>query len=208
MWSKYDIQPRPSKFDDLLGDVDSRLPKRHVYLVNDDNISSTHECTHGINANIRNGLQQQTSIRHNAFYIGYGVYWGVPEFARFKLKDVADLVPSKYRDSTYRLYMINMQRYWNDRPLYILDECCAYLNGTKYGVAKNWPDKTRLSYSWTNGTKFLYYTTLMNENLSNEEERASIRQFWQYCNSHYESLLGYCPQADTTFFDLANNDKS
>jgi|HubBroStandDraft_4_1064222.scaffolds.fasta_scaffold30591_3 hypothetical protein len=51
------------------------------------------------------------------------------------LSDVAAIIPVKSRGIAFDTYMIKGQQWWNDCPLYSLDELAAYANGTDYYLA-------------------------------------------------------------------------
>lgn len=69
----------------------------------------------------------------NGFYIGDGVDV-ILEEPGIKLADVADSVPQDLRGWRFPLYMVDMRRYWNDQPLYVLDELNAYTWGARVAV--------------------------------------------------------------------------
>lgn len=107
----------------IVGDIESHLPAGHPYG-DPDLITTVHEGTHGINSLLRN-------------------QYGMPCFyllnnkaARIKeplttLNQVALRVPKSLRGDVYHLYLVQMQRYWNRQPSYILDEYVAYTNGAE-----------------------------------------------------------------------------
>lgn len=117
------------KLGKILGDIESRMPAGHIYKFADDLITWAHETTHGLNANIRNA-HYKPGLRFNAFYILDGKAVLLEEPANLKLSTVAPKVPQSLRGKIYQLYMIDQQKYWNDRPLYTWDEWTAYANGT------------------------------------------------------------------------------
>jgi len=112
----------------VLGDIESRMPAGHIYR-DADRITWAHETTHGLNARIRNSNFQSGKVQ-NAFYILNGKALLMDEPKGFRLSDVAPTVPSQLRGDIYKLYMIDQQSGWNDRPLYMWDEWVSYSNGT------------------------------------------------------------------------------
>ena len=69
----------------------------------------------------------------NGFYVlgGNGLRLNEPSF---HLSDVAKAVPAELQGMSYKLYLQDQQRYWEDSPLYVLDEWSAYLNGLQCGL--------------------------------------------------------------------------
>jgi len=104
-------------------DLESRMPTWHSFRSNQI-VTWAHETTHGLNSRIRNSLR---SPRTNAFYIYDGVAITATE-PDFHITDFAANVPWNLRGRIYKMYVNN--RSWNDRPLYLFDEWCAYQNGS------------------------------------------------------------------------------
>lgn len=112
---------------EVLGDIESRMPKGHQYRDND-KITWAHETTHGINANVRNA-NFISGKKINCFYVLNGKALLLEE-PNFTLKQVSPTIPQTLRGDIYNLYMIKQADNWNDRPLYTFDEWVAYQNGT------------------------------------------------------------------------------
>jgi hypothetical protein len=99
-----------------------------------DLVTTAHEATHGLNAYIRNHYGSGTG-KVNGFYLGNGNYQILHEPQGVKLSDVAGKVPSQLRSHhSYGLYLQEQQRYWQNEPLYVLDELTAYTNGAIVGL--------------------------------------------------------------------------
>ncbi|MHC4264355.1 MAG: hypothetical protein ACYSUK_00260 [Planctomycetota bacterium] len=120
---------------DICADVDAHMPIGHQYR-NDDKITWTHETTHAINSIIR-GLCGETG-NVNAFYVGKDRCIVLKEPKNFKLSTIAEMIPQKYRGHMYQLYLVDQQRWWNNEPLYVLDEWTSYCNGTQYAIEHNY----------------------------------------------------------------------
>jgi len=126
-WKEYlPVKAVDDKLGVVLGDIESHLPHGHPYK-DADKITYAHECSHGINSNIRNKYSNLGKI--NAFYClqNRAIVLKEPDIT---LAKVARAVPDSLRGSVYRLYLINQQRYWNHEPLYVLDEFDSYINGS------------------------------------------------------------------------------
>lgn len=112
-----------------LGDIESRLPKRHPYKSND-YIHWAHEGTHGVNSILRNRYPG----RINASYMLGGIAM-IQQEPRITLKQLSKEIPPNFRSSKlgYSTYILGSQYDWNNQPLYIADEFSAYCNGTFVG---------------------------------------------------------------------------
>lgn len=124
------LEPKRARQEDLgavLSDVESMLPAGHPYKDND-RITWSHEGVHGINGRIKNELCGPTQ---EGIYILQGKAATLPS-PRIKLSNVANAVPRELRGDIYQLYLVDQQRYWNDRPLYVFNEWSAYYAGSLY----------------------------------------------------------------------------
>ncbi len=92
----------------------------------DDKVTLAHETTHGINAYIRNHLNN-TGKKANGFYVLEDRYVLLKEPSIRKSK-VAEFVPKSLRGMRFSTYIIG-QTAWDDTPLYVWDEWVAYSNG-------------------------------------------------------------------------------
>ena len=128
-----DVNPvRPNIVGGSLGDIDCRIP--NVKGINwktyrdEDKVTWAHEGTHAINSGIRRDNKSPYG-----FYLlnGSGVVLSASDF---KMSDLAKEIPVEKRGSLYNLYIRDAQKYWNDQPLYCIDELNAYINGAIVGV--------------------------------------------------------------------------
>lgn len=90
--------------------------------------TTAHECTHGINSQIRNSAGQ----RMNGFYALGGRGIALPE-PPIRKRDVASFVPNDLRGDRFSTYVTG-QTAWDDSPLYLMDEWIAYRNGAACGL--------------------------------------------------------------------------
>lgn len=118
----------------ILGDIESHMPANHHYR-DSNKMTWAHETTHGINANIRNSIQQNRE-RFNGFYVlqDRAVVLREPNIT---IQDVAKLVPNVLRGPSYKLYLVEQAYSWGDRPLYLVDEWVSYTNGSETGKELN-----------------------------------------------------------------------
>jgi hypothetical protein len=82
-----------------------------------------HEATHEINSNVRNAQGGMV----NAFYLMDGNVAVLKE-PGIRKSAVAAYVPASLRDYRFNTYVAGA-RDWDDRPLYLVDEWSAYING-------------------------------------------------------------------------------
>lgn len=108
-----------------------------------------HELTHQINSDLR----QQTREHDNCFYVLGGSYVRLME-PDLTLAQVAATIPYDDRGPNYSIYFNQMRHYWNQEPLYVLDETTAYANGLHYHV---W-SKTSDSWRMQSAKEFVVYT--------------------------------------------------
>lgn len=112
--------------------------------------TTAHECTHGINSQIRNMAGASYDIemkmgspspvyktnnggeQKNGCYLlgGRGIILTEPPIRK---REVAAAIPASLRGDRFSTY-ITGQRAWDDQPLYIFDEWSAYINGAKCGI--------------------------------------------------------------------------
>lgn len=107
-------------------DVERFLKHPNIYE-DSDLITSTHEQLHGVNSKCRQ--------LYKAYGLTTCVY--IPRVGTFKvacpnttLAQIAPRIPQSLRGSSYNLYLISQQRYWNNEPGYLLDEWSCYYAGS------------------------------------------------------------------------------
>lgn len=118
-------------------DVTRHCTSWRNYYFSGDYMTTTHETTHGVNADIRNS----TGGRVNAFYMlrNSAIVVNEPNFSK---SAVAQYVPDNLKGDRYSMYVEGMTE-WNDRPLYLWDEYTAYTNGAYCAAeiqSKEWSD--------------------------------------------------------------------
>jgi len=115
-----------------LSDIESRMPAGHIYR-DADAVTWAHETTHGINSRIRQAHASRGRV--NGVYVlqGQAVVFQEPPI---RLSDVAATVPAALRGETFQLYLVQQRQYWENEPLYVLDEWAAYTNGSLVGMER------------------------------------------------------------------------
>jgi len=139
----------------FLGDIESRLPERHPYK-DRDKMTWGHEGTHGINSRLRNGLQNYNA----AYLLGSWAYFQNEPATTLSL--VKQNVPANLRGGVFDLYLIEQQRYWNNQPLYILDEFSAYTNSVFVGHELEMSND-RVGYAFEKGVELWGYLEVLNK---------------------------------------------
>jgi hypothetical protein len=117
----------------ILGDVECRLPAGHPYA-DPDKVTHTHEGCHGVNARIRNDNQAQIGL-----YMLKDKAFTIPKHPNFTLAQLAAKITK--RGKLFKLYLQDQQRWWNDEPLYVLDEMTAYTVGGLAGFEMGLTDR-------------------------------------------------------------------
>lgn len=150
----------------FLGDIDSRALNVEIYR-DPDVVTWAHECTHSVNSRIR----QHFKVK-NGYYLLRGKVFYLRHNPKFTLSDVADKIPNDERGEIFPLYMQQQTQYWDDTPLYILDECISYLNGTIVGIEKGNITRAKDSF-WRCEEMFRYAVVAQNmcQETSFEEQK-------------------------------------
>lgn len=111
---------------DVYADVMSHTPNPKTWS---DRITTVHENTHFINADIRN---KSGKFGINAFYCLKDRACIIEE-PPITIQKIAPTIPNSMRGPSYQLYLINHDPGWSKCPLYLCDEFSAYLNGATCG---------------------------------------------------------------------------
>ena len=120
----------------VVSDIERRLPAKHEYY-HEDPVTWVHEGTHYINSQITREKGKQ------GLYLmdGRGVILVSPDLT---LAEIAAHIPEKDRRTIYQTYLIDQRKWWNEEPLYLLNEWVAYGNGTACRKSLNKTGKDRL----------------------------------------------------------------
>lgn len=116
-----------SKYADIINR--SRNP-----VLEHDKDTNGHETTHMIQADLRNNKNRAVNYRQrfNSFYLIGGKGIDFPE-PRMRKRDVVKYVPQVLREYRFPTY-VSGQTAWDDTPLYLVDEWCAYMNGAEIAI--------------------------------------------------------------------------
>lgn len=122
-----------------LEDIDKQLQEGHIYS-DSDKVTFAHETTHGVNSRIRKLFNRPNGyylLKRKAFVINS---------PKITLRDIANAIPREKRGSGYQLYLVQQQQYWNDVPLYVLDELVSYTNGCIVALEYNLMERGTYSF--------------------------------------------------------------
>ena len=163
------VKNADSSLGPVLSDIESHMPDPNQYR-DPRKVTWAHETTHGINSIIRN-MKPGT----NGFYVLKNRGFSVVEPTNYKLSDVAAAIPTPIRGMSYKLYLKDQQRYWQDNPTYPCDEWSAYTNGLN----------TALSFTGGDGVfsdtlqmmEFMGYGLVLATMINNEQFRLFV--YWQ-----------------------------
>ena len=116
---KISVEPDGTVYADII----NHCADYKSFIEKGDKPTSGHECTHGINAAIRN----QAGDKVNGFYCLDDKSIVIRE-PGFRKSEVIKFIPKEFQGSRYNLYVVG-QKSWDDCPLYLFDEWSAYING-------------------------------------------------------------------------------
>lgn len=137
--------------NDIMADVQSHLPSDHHYNVKASDyglaflsqdgldISTVHECVHGINSILREKSSKKE--KYNGFYLLDNRYVIIKE-PDINPITVLDKIPKHLRFNVYRSTYDNTKKFWQDRPLYLVDEFIAHTSGMLYRRQKGIKDRS------------------------------------------------------------------
>ena len=132
--------------------------------------TNAHETAHVIASSLR-------SPGWNGFYLGGGRGYLLPEPA-MRLQDVR--VPKKHRGWRHDTYLVDQRRWWNDRPLYLVDEWVAYLTGASVALDDHLAGRgTEKSDCVAGCHEFMVYCDYLRQQLpTNYDTEAFDSLFW------------------------------
>lgn len=131
------FNPPGSQHGQIIDEVISRLDaneRQNAFTPGESAVNYCHEGTHQLNSKIR----LRFGAGRNAFYVGgdNGLCAILIE-PRVTLSAVAQYVPRQFRsNSAYGLYLGTQCQWWNDQPLYVLDEWVSYTNGCQCALER------------------------------------------------------------------------
>lgn len=140
--------------------------------------TSVHETCHMISSELR-----RNKSNSNGFYkpSSKGV---IVEQPKIKISDVAKYVPKNLRGIRYKLYFQDQLKYWNDSPLYIMEEWNCYtigglsgLTDYKLGISKEKTDMVSGTFEFKIYSIALYMCI---NNMDKNYDIGNFRNFFSY----------------------------
>ena len=143
---------------------------RNFTYSRDDKTHIVHERTHDINSYLRQYYKKHQMV---GCYVLNDKIFLFPEL-NTTLKEVAQKI-DKYKNLfTYKTYVIESQKWWNNQPSYLCDEWASYHNGTKQAIYDE--DKKRAEYSFSCQQELLSFIRVL-QSISTNEDLDEFIQF-------------------------------
>ena len=172
-------------FGPVINDLETHARKGHPMRNESDPGNWVHELTHQVNSDIRCA----TKANDNAFYVMDGNYFILVE-PKVTLRQVATLVPKSERGMFYKTYLVEQQRWWNNEPLYVLDEATAFSNSILYHAMSGTKDATRVQAV----QEFKVYVQALVKAVKKHDPKytqlAELEEFVVWCDKRASTLLG------------------
>jgi hypothetical protein len=165
-----DFPLRESKINGFLGEIENHMPENHNYRSND-LVTWAHETTHGLCARLRNKYGGNYDQKTNIFYLENNKCL-VLEQPNFTISELIKYIPKDVRGDLFDLYLIKQQRYWNDEPLYILEECHCYLFGAIVGHENNLNE--RVDYSLKYAKEMFFYFEILKQHYNGDKRGLDV----------------------------------
>jgi hypothetical protein len=143
--------------------------------------TNVHETSHYISSELR----QRHNPGYNCFYILRSQAVVIKE-PPTTINQIAPLVPPNLRGSRYKTYLIDQRRYWDESPLYILDEWNAYCLGGMCAI-DDYQNKRKLEKTdaLAGMFEFMIYSTALAMCV---KERCP--EYWKI-NTQFKDFVGY-----------------
>lgn len=149
----------------VLNDLEQHANAGHPMKNPSDVGNWVHELVHLVN----NDIRDKTRAHDNAFYLLHDCYVVFPE-PKLTLRQVAGMVHESKRNDTYQEYFVNQQRWFNDSPLYLLDEADAFTTSLLYyattGKRDGWFEHRRRKMN-----EFIYFAKVLREAIKHHDPK-------------------------------------
>jgi hypothetical protein len=205
-WSAWFTYNPPGSVDGkgILQEVVSRCDEQGRRTGHDpDKVTCCHESSHMLSSRIRQTAGGTGKV--NAFYVGGGKCFILNE-PKVTIGQVAQYVPQEFRNSTYQLYFVQQRKYWDNEPLYILDEQNAYINGAQAAVELKVDDHGEFDRAeWFNA----YADALVMAVLKHDPQYVQfgeLSDFVAWQRARVERLLGKKPERSILVKAVAASD--
>ena len=140
--------------------------------------TNVHETCHMISNQIRN--ERGSNGKFNGFYYENGRGLTIKE-PNLTIVDVRDYVPKNLRGMRYNLYFNDQVKYWNDQPLYIMEEWNCYMLGGSCAVKDAELDmKLERTDAVAGCFEFMVYSTALFMSIKDKDPNYDIEQFKEF----------------------------
>lgn len=174
-------------FGPVIDDLERMADKPdHGMTARSDPGNWAHELTHYVNSMFRQAASKEHGRPWNGFYCLDGYAVTLPE-PKVTLEQVSSMVPRSQHNAVYKNYFVSSRQWWDNEPLYLLDEATAAMNGLQYFIYANEQDCGRadLLEKWRVLTPYLIKAV---ENFDpGYDHLDELKAFvaWQRAYSHY-----------------------
>jgi len=135
-------EPLRGNYPPILKELYSRVDDPHRFRDPTDPtdlVTWTHELTHGASNQVWN-----KKGKHGIYLLdGKGVVLTHPDIS---MEQIARSIPPEKRGKIYQLYLVEQRRWWNDSPIYLLDEWNSYIHGAIAHSQMGWKDRRKDTY--------------------------------------------------------------
>ena len=185
-------------------------------VTNESRATNVHETSHMISSQLRN--ENRGNVNGFYFENGRGVLIKQPNLT---IKDVAPYVPTNLRGYRYNLYFVDQLKYWNDSPLYIMEEWNCYSLGGSCAFV-DWSLKLPLERTdaVSGAFEFMIYSTALymcikDKNPEYFENNDQFKEFFEYLldRSHHLYMQGrtipeyHSPKSDKLYAEYKNSEE-
>jgi len=168
----------------IINDLECHARAGHPMRNEKDPGNWVHELCHQVSSDIR----CKTKANDNAIYLlnNHYVIFVEPDVT---LKQVAAMVHKTRRTETWKLYLVEQQRYWNREPLYILDEGNAFAMSVLYHTMAGTEDP----YRYTKAKEFIYFSEVLLKAVKYYDpdyaQLEDLEAFIKYQNNRVNNIL-------------------
>ena len=140
--------------------------------------TNVHETCHMISNQIRN--ERGSNGKFNGFYYENGRGLTIKE-PNLTIVDIRDYVPKNLRGMRYNLYFNDQVKYWNDQPLYIMEEWNCYILGGSCAVKDAELDmKLERTDAVAGCFEFMIYSTALFMCIKDKDPNYDMEQFKEF----------------------------
>jgi hypothetical protein len=159
--------------------------------------TNVHETSHEIASELTNKyrkISKNNTLRGFYYGDGKGIILQSPNIT---ISEVSQYIPEKFRGYRFQLYFVDQLPYWNDTPLYILDEWTAYIWGARCSVEDyNTKNIETKSDSVSGSLEFSLYTLALCLTIIEKDNH-----YWQNHTQFKTMVKEHLQRAEKVFFE-------